>query len=65
MIGREARNKDKMLGDLYAFHQTVNNIEPTVMQISFWKAMNIHRLKVEHEKMKGKYETKILSAKKS
>lgn len=58
-------SKDKMIGEIYEFHQKVHGIDPPVLQISMWSNMHISRLQVEHSKLKERYETKVRISKES
>jgi len=60
-----SRNRDKMLGEIYEFHQKVYGIDPSVLNISIWSNMHISRLQVEHSKLKERYETKVRISKES
>jgi hypothetical protein len=55
----QRKNRTQMLGDLYTFYSEVNGCAPPIFTIQQWSYMTEHRLKVEHEKLKEPYETKI------
>ena len=53
------RQSEKLKGEIYNMYSEVNGCDPTILLIQQWNTISLYALKIEHEKLKEKYETKI------